>query len=478
MQHTSFGKTPKLSEVQMAPFKQRFGDKKVFAQCLMPIRGPEGFRELDYDFPNQIDPKKIMDKIQENGFNAFALVVKDTDGATIADTPSSWNPSGRDLCGEFSDLCEEREMAYFLSVTNMNDAYRGWQHPETVSVHIKGGFTKAPGVKDAEKERYEAGDIGTHYEGEMRVRLPEGKTYEEMKEKIPFLTEKLDVAKGEARSARGQGYIPLTSFHCPRSEHIDYMITLIKELINKYKVDGVLADYIRYHHGFRDFCGCPRCRAAFAEKYPNKADRIMKCKEWWDFREDNIAEYGRKFNEAIKEVDEDMVTGWFNLPGPKIYSRRFVAQNYKKLGATMDSVIPMVYPYLMGTRDDGWKWRKLADLFHWYQQRNMASRIDEYGKDTTVFCVTNSVECNAEEMLMSCRGYDYGLGISLFKYYGTTEAQWYASKLYSELLEKQKLGDLAPSEAEMREILVKVYEKYPPKFQPKWYSKLMEQKTN
>jgi len=466
-----FRKKPQLSEIQMKPFKKRFGDKKVFAQCLMPIRGPEGFRKLDYDFANQIDPTEIMDKIEENGFNSFALVVKDTDGATLADTPHSWNPTGRDLCGEFAELCEERDISYFLSVTNMNDAYRGWKHPETVSVHIKGGSVKVEGY---EKERYEPGDIGTHYEGEMRVDIPEGTTFEEMKEKIPFLTDKIDKTKGEARSARGQGYIPKTSFHCPRSKHIDYMIDLIQELTRKYKVDGVLADYIRYHHGFRDFCGCKRCRTAFAEKYPNKADKIMKSSEWWDFRENNIVEYGRKFNDAVKSVDEEIVTGWFNLPGPRIYSRRFVAQNYGKLSQTMDAVIPMTYPYLMGTVDDGWKWGKLGDIYHWYQQRNMAKRFKEYGEETTVYCVTNSVECNAEEMLKSCIGYDYGLGIALFKYYGTSEAQWYASKLYSEKLLNQDLGDPAPSEEQIQNILIKVYEKYPPKVKPRWYKKYLK----
>ena len=452
----------------MAPFKKRFGNKKVFAQCLMPVRGPEGFRKLDYDFPNQIDPEEIIRTIKKNGFNAFALVVKDTDGATLADTPHSWNPSGRDLTKEFAEICEDQNMAFFLSFTCMNDAYRGWQHPETVSVHIKGGTLK---IGDYEKERYEPGSIGTHYEGEMRVDIPEGMTFEEMKKKIPFLTEKQDKKKGAARSARGQGYIPLTSFHCPRSEHVDYLLTLVKELAKKYKVDGILADYIRYHHGFRDFCGCERCRTAFAEKYPHKADRIMKSKEWWDFREDNIAEFGKKFNDTVKSVDEDIVTGWFNLPGPRIYSRKFVAQNYTKLGKALDSVIPMTYPYLMGTADDGWYWGKLGNLFHWYQQRNMAKRFKEYGEDTTVYCVTNSVECNAEEMLKSCIGYDYGLGIALFKYYGTKEDQWYASKLYSEILTQQDIGTPAPSWEQVKEVLIKVYEKYPPKVEPKWYKK-------
>lgn len=46
--------------------------------------------------------------------------------------------------------------------------------------------------------------------------------------------------------------------------------------------------------------------------------------------------------------------------------------------------------------------------------------------------ITNSVECNAEEMLKQMKGFDFGLGIALFKYFGTTDSQWKALKKYSE----------------------------------------------
>lgn len=447
----------------MKPFKMRFGGKKIFAQALMPVRGPEGFRKLDYDFPNEIDPNEIIDKLKENGFNAFGYVVKDTDGASIADTPNSWNPSGRDLCREFSDLCEDNDIIFMLSVTNMNDAYRGYTNPETVSIHFKDPILFA---KD-----HKAGDPATHPDGEMRVDIPEGKTWEDMKKLIPFLTNHKDEEVGASRDARGQGYIPLTSFHCPRSSHVNYMIDLIQELTKKYKVDGVLADYIRYHHGYTDLCGCERCREAFAEQYPGK--EFGKGKEYIEFKKSNIVEYGTKFNDAVKEIDDEIVTAWFNLPGPPIYTNRFVSQDYYGLTQAMDAAIPMTYPYLTGTIDDGKKWGLMGDLSHWYFQKNMKHRFTDYCKpdeEKSIYCITNSVECNAEEMLKQCIGYDYGLGIALFKYYGTTEAQWYACKLYSELLMKQKIGDAPPSEDDIRNILRDVYKKHPPKVAPKWWN--------
>ena len=90
----------------------------------------------------------------------------------------------------------------------------------------------------------------------------------------------------------------------------------------------------------------------------------------------------------------------------------------------------MEYPYLMGTRDDGRYWGKLADFFYWYFTRNMKKRAHEF--KSPALTVTNSVECNVQEMLKQMRGFDFGFGIAVFKYFGTTEEQWKALKEYAE----------------------------------------------
>ena len=50
----------------------------------------------------------------------------------------------------------------------------------------------------------------------------------------------------------------------------------------------------------------------------------------------------------------------------------------------------------------------------------------------TVLVITNSVECNAKEMLRQMRAFDFGNGIGMFKYYGTKKSQWVALKKYLE----------------------------------------------
>ncbi|MHA2287873.1 MAG: hypothetical protein ACXABG_03705 [Promethearchaeota archaeon] len=400
-----------------------FDVKNVFAMGLMPVRGPKGFRKLDYEFAaKQLNVVEIMDKLEKHHFNVFGLVIKDTDGACVWNTKVGWNPIGRDILGEFCDAGKDRDIKIMVSFTSMNDAYQGIKHPERVSVHGKTG--KKSGIK------YNKGDISTHEEGEMRIDLPEGILLEEYLEKIPFLTDKYDIEKGKSRGSRGKGLIPTTSFMCPNSKHVDYLLDLTQEVIKNYPVSGFFADYIRYDGAFTDLCCCNRCRTKFSKNYGTKA-KTLKSHEWYEFKSDTIAEYARKLQEVIKRTNNDCTSGWFCLPGPKkMLSLKRLGQDWTKLSSILDVASPMEYPYLMGTRDDGWYWRKLADLFYWYFMRNMKKRIHEF--KSPVLAVTNSVECNAEEMLKQMRGFNFGSGIAVFKYFGTTDDQWNVLRDYAE----------------------------------------------
>ncbi|TFG20449.1 MAG: hypothetical protein EU533_06095 [Promethearchaeota archaeon] len=275
----------------------------------------------------------------------------------------------------------------------------------------------------------------------MRIDIPEGITIEAYQKKIPFLTNKKDEVVGKRRGARGQGYIPTTTFMCPTSDHIDYLLNLAEEIVSKYKIDIFIADYIRYDGAFTDLCACERCQSLFREKYGNKPT-ILKSSQWYDFKEENIANYAQKLHDRIKSIDQNCITGCTLLPGPKkLFTRKRIAQNWTKLSTILDIVSPMQYPYLIGTHDHGWFWGKLADLAYWYFIRNMKKRIHEI--KSPALTITNSVECNSEEMLKQMRGFDFGLGIALFKYFGTTESQWTALKKYAE--EELGLENLKPN---------------------------------
>ncbi len=400
-----------------------FGVKKIYAMGLMPVRGPIGFRKLDYEFAEKkLNVIGVMNKLEECHFNTFGLVIKDTDGACTWETNTGWNPIKRDLLGEFCDAGKDRNIHIMVSFTSMNDAYQGYVHPERVSVHGKNG--KKQGMK------YRKGDISTHNEGEMRVELPENVSFNDYKVKVPFLTENIDKKQGKARSARGKGYIPSTSFMCPNSAHVDYLVDLIKEVVKIYPIKAFTADYIRYDGFFTDVCACPRCIKKFRAEFGEKA-KILKSNDWVEFKTNSIANYAKKVQTAVKDIDKNCLTGWYSQVGPKkLVTLKRHGQDWKKLSSILDLSIPMEYPYLAGTRDDGIFWGLVGDFFYWYFVRNMKKRIHEY--KSPILAVTNSVECNVQEMLKQMRTFDFGLGIGVFKYFGTTDAQWIALKKYAE----------------------------------------------
>ena len=404
-------------------FKSAFKTNQIYGMGLMPVRGPKGFRKLDYEYAERkLNVIEVMDKLENHHINLLGLVIKDTDGACMWDTKAGWNPTNRDILGEFCDAGKDRSIKIMVSFTSMNDAYQGAIHPERVSIHGKTG--KKSGIL------YNKGEISTHEEGEMRIDLPEGVLFKEYKKKVPFLTEKIDLKKGKARGTRGKGYIPTTSFMCPNSKHVDYLLDLTREVVKNYSVSGFFADYIRYDGAFTDLCCCDRCIEKFNKNYGFKA-KLLKSHEWYDFKSDTIAEYAQKLQIVIKDTDEECMSGWFCLPGPKkMLSQKRLGQDWTKLSSILDVASPMEYPYLMGTRDDGWYWGKVGSLFYWYFTRNMKKRIHEFR--SPILAVTNSVECNSKEMLKQMRGFDFGLGIAVFKYYGTSDAQWIALKKYAE----------------------------------------------
>ena len=400
-----------------------FGVDKFLGMGLMPVRGPKGFRKLDYEFASKkLNIEEVMNKLEKHYINVLGLVIKDTDGACVWDTEIGWNPTHRDILGEFCDAGNDHNIKLIVSFTSMNDAYQGAIHPERVSVHGKSG--KKNGIK------FQKGQISTHLEGEMRIDLPEGVLFEDYHKIIPFLTDKFDETIGKARGTRGKGYIPTTSFMCPNSDHVDYLLKLTEEVVKNYPIRGFFADYIRYDGNYSDLCACERCIEKFRVRYGPKP-KLLKSKEWYEFKADTIAEYAKNLHESIKATSSNCVSGWFCLPGPKkMLSQKRLGQNWEKLSSIFDISSPMEYPYLMGTRDDGLFWGKIGDFFYWYFIRNMKKRAHEF--KNPVLAITNSVECNSEEMIKQMRGFNFGYGIALFKYFGTSEEQWKSIKKYAE----------------------------------------------
>jgi hypothetical protein len=214
--------------------QKNFNAEKIFAMGLMPVRGTSGFRKLDYNFAEKLPVKQIINHLEKHYFNVLGIVIKDTDGACLWDTKIGWNPTDRDILGEFIDAGKDNNIRIMVSMTSMNDAYQGHIHPERVSIHGGSGYHQDYDSNgNAFKERYNPGDSTTRCEGEMRVDLAKHSNFTEIQKKSPFLQKKFDKKKGTSRSARGVGYIPTTSFMCPNSNHVDYLVDLACEVVKK-----------------------------------------------------------------------------------------------------------------------------------------------------------------------------------------------------------------------------------------------------
>ncbi|MHA1472552.1 MAG: hypothetical protein ACTSQW_05580, partial [Promethearchaeota archaeon] len=96
--------------------KTSFNANKIYAMGLMPVRGPKGFRKLDYEFAEKsLNVSEIMDKLEKHHFNVFGFVIKDTDGACMWDTKVGWNPVERDILGEFCEEGKDRNIRIMVS---------------------------------------------------------------------------------------------------------------------------------------------------------------------------------------------------------------------------------------------------------------------------------------------------------------------------------------------------------------------------
>jgi len=151
----------------------------------------------------------------------------------------------------------------------------------------------------------------------------------------------------------------------------------ISELIDKYDVDGIWLDFIRYptHWEVKNprldqTCFCPICLAKFKKdtriqiptnltKTADKADWILKThnQAWIDWKCQNITTFTRKAYQQIKSKNPSIVVGFFGVPWtPDDFNNAIhstIGQNYKTLSPYVDVFTPMVYHKLC-YRDINW----------------------------------------------------------------------------------------------------------------------------
>lgn len=155
---------------------------------------------------------------------------------------------------------------------------------------------------------------------------------------------------------------------CPNQDFlIKKRLGFIRQLVKKYKVDGVWLDFVRYpchwevlEPKLEQTCFCPVCLKKFEkdtgiklpEKNPaafiqeNHKDRFA------DWKTDRIAGFVKKAAVIIKNENPNVIVGLFGVPWKKGERDNaiinIIAQDYQKLAPHIDIFSPMVYHKMVG----------------------------------------------------------------------------------------------------------------------------------
>jgi hypothetical protein len=150
---------------------------------------------------------------------------------------------------------------------------------------------------------------------------------------------------------------------CPNQDRvIEQRLGFIKQLVKKYKVDGVWLDFMRYpchwevlEPRLERTCFCPVCLKKFAKdtgiKHPK--DDPAAFAEW---KTDQIAGFVEKAAAVAKKENPDVTVGIFAVPWKKGERDNaiinIIAQDYEKLAPHVDIFSPMVYHKMVGEKPE------------------------------------------------------------------------------------------------------------------------------
>jgi hypothetical protein len=148
---------------------------------------------------------------------------------------------------------------------------------------------------------------------------------------------------------------------CPNQDRlIKQRLGFIKQLVKKYKVDGVWLDFMRYpchwevlEPRLEQTCYCPVCLKKFSAdtgiKHPK--DDPAAFAEW---KTDQIAAFVKKAAAVVKKENPNVVVGLFGVPWKEGERDNaiinIIAQDYKKLAPHVDIFSPMVYHKMVGEK--------------------------------------------------------------------------------------------------------------------------------
>jgi uncharacterized lipoprotein YddW (UPF0748 family) len=249
---------------------------------------------------------------------------------------------------------------------------------------------------------------------------------------------------------------------CPLSQgYPTYFKRLIQEVLDRYPVDGIHLDGIRYTHAL--YCFCPRHQALAAT---NGVD-LAKVREaiyrtfyaptrkqdhyfslyragdrdvarWVGLREKEIDQAVKAVRDVVKAKSPSLVMSASFMPEGGERDDTFAlchyAQNYASAGALLDYILPMTYHKTYGRTPD-WVVRIAQNAEH-KSHRPVYSGIQAFGRDSTKVTSEaedkaagpNSAAASSQDLREAVLAVEkQGIkGFVLFRYGSLTDQMWKA----------------------------------------------------
>jgi len=116
-----------------------------------------------------------------------------------------------------------------------------------------------------------------------------------------------------------------------KPEVIEYEVSIVKEIIENYDVDGIILDYIRFpERDYGETCYCNHCRSKFKEEYgvdPIKLkEREPLADKWDDWRRERVSLLVKRISEEVHKLGADLKLGAYFYAG--VTNRYYVFQDW------------------------------------------------------------------------------------------------------------------------------------------------------
>lgn len=230
----------------------------------------------------------------------------------------------------------------------------------------------------------------------------------------------------------------------------------LRNLLQKYDLDGVWMDYVHWHAQFEDpepilpeTCFCDHCLTKFTTdtkiqipqgNTQEKAQWILKEKDllWRNWRSKVIIEWASEMKNILNEENPDALLGLYHCPWKDDEyngaSRRILGLDYDLLVEVIDVFSPMVYHGRM-ERSPDW----VGDNIRWFSDR-LGIKGDEGPKIWPIVQAYNDPNViSSHEFEMVLRGGLSGAasGVMMFTTYAVAEDERKTEvmkKVYTELI--------------------------------------------